>query len=407
MYKIINSIKLSFLLFIFFFLFVSFKYIQYPLVGLILLSLFTIKYKNIKIQELKYTLPIIIIFFINSISLIYSNNILAGLGTIETQLSLLLLPIIICFDKEFYNKNKFKIINLFIFAAIIGVVILIIIFINSGNLSRLFTLLKKKDVIVLVRWLNFSNNQHVTYVSMGLSLSIIFIVKFINNKKRIYLFFKVIAILINVFIIFIMGSRAALVVLFLLTGYYIFKYLRNKKKIVILISFGVLVLFFLFILQYSRFKENLGKIKEANNIVEVDFRFGLWSSAINVWENNPLFGTGIGSAKELLLNEYKAENNSVALKRKLNCHNQFLETATQTGLLGLINLLLVFAIPLYHAIKKKQELLFLFLTICFINFMFESMLQRLAGVVFFAFWYSFLWLAYYKDLDDTESIPAP
>jgi len=407
MNKIINSIKLSFLLFIFLFLVVSYKYVQYPLVGLILLSLFTIKYKNIKIEELKYLLPIIILFFINSISLIYSNNILAGLGTIETQLSLLLLPIIISFDKEFYNKNKFKIINLFIFAAILGVVILIIIFINSGNLSRLFGLLKKKDVIVLVRWLNFSNNQHVTYVSMGLSLSIIFIIKFINNKKRIYLFFKVIAILINVFIIFIMGSRAALGVLFLLAGYYIFKYLRNKKKIVILMSFGVLVLLFLSILQYSRFKANLEKIKEANSIEEVDFRFEIWASAINVWENNPLFGTGIGNAKELLLNEYRAENNSVALKRKLNCHNQFLETATQTGIIGLIVLILVFAIPFYKSIKKKQELLFLFLFICFINFFFESMFQRLVGVLFFSFWYSFLWLVYYKDSKDKESILAP
>ncbi len=116
-----------------------------------------------------------------------------------------------------------------------------------------------------------------------------------------------------------------------------------------------------------------------------------------MWKEKPLFGYGIGDAKIKLIDVHKNRDIKIAFKERYNCHNQFLETATQTGVVGLIVLLLVFAIPFYQAIKKKQELLFLFLSICFINFLFESMLQRIAGVVFFAFWYSFLWFVYYRD----------
>lgn len=134
-----------------------------------------------------------------------------------------------------------------------------------------------------------------------------------------------------------------------------------------------------------------------------DVRFSLWENAVIVWKEKLIFGQGIGDSKDRLLEVHKERNIEDAVKKKYNCHNQFLETATQTGLVGLAILLLVFAIPFYQSIKKKQELLFLFLMICFINFMFESMLQRLAGVVFFAFWYSFLWFVYYRDEDKEET----
>lgn len=128
-----------------------------------------------------------------------------------------------------------------------------------------------------------------------------------------------------------------------------------------------------------------------------DIRILIWKTAIDIWKIKPIFGYGIGDSERSLVEEYKLRNNREAYLKKYNCHNQFLETITQTGITGLILLLLVFVIPIYQAIKKKQELLLLFLMICFINFLFETMLHRLAGVTFFSFWYSFLWLVYYKE----------
>jgi hypothetical protein len=139
-----------------------------------------------------------------------------------------------------------------------------------------------------------------------------------------------------------------------------------------------------------------------------DIRLVLWENAISVWKEHLLFGFGIGDSKNRLIENYSKKKINEALENNYNTHNQFLETATQTGLVGLTVLLLVFAIPLYQSIKKKQELLFLFLMICFINFLFESMLERLAGVVFFAFWYGFLWFVYYKDEEvEKNTIQSP
>lgn len=129
-----------------------------------------------------------------------------------------------------------------------------------------------------------------------------------------------------------------------------------------------------------------------------DFRLSLWRNAFLVWEEEPLMGFGVGDAKKRLMEVHGEQGLDAVFNTKYyNAHNQFLETAMQTGLIGVIALFIVLAIPIYYSIRKKQELIFQFLIICFINFLFESMLQRLAGVLFFAFWYSYLWFVYYKN----------
>ncbi len=191
--------------------------------------------------------------------------------------------------------------------------------------------------------------------------------------------------------------------------YYTLKILMGYKRIYTYFSLILLLIVFGYVITNSRFNKNIKQIEQGvstENYEKVDIRISLWKNAYIAWKEKPIFGYGIGDAKHQLVKVHKERNITGAVKQNLNVHNQFLETAIQTGIIGLTVLLLVFAIPLYQSIKKKQELLFLFLMICFINFMFESMLQRLAGVSFFAFWYSFLWFMYYngKPLSKRTSI---
>lgn len=179
--------------------------------------------------------------------------------------------------------------------------------------------------------------------------------------------------------------------------YYTLKYLVEHKTIYKIFTVIILIGCFFLMMNNTRFKYNLLSFKKANTIEQIDPRFSIWRDAFIVWKQKPIFGQGIGDSKDAIMQIHKKRNIEEAIKYKFNAHNQFLETSMQTGLVGLIILILVFSVPLYQSIKKKQELLFLFLMICIINFMFESMLQRIAGVVFFAFWYSFLWFVFYKE----------
>lgn len=203
MYKIINNIKLSILFVLFLFLFVSFKHIQYPLTGFIFVSLFTIRYGVIRLKSLKYAIPVLSLFTINLISLLYSNNFSEGWSTVETQLSLLLLPLLIIFDSEFYIKNKQKIINIFVIASLLGLVVFIVLFIRSGNLPKLIDASKRINLFALIRWYNLSNFQHTSYISLSFLFSVLLLIRSFSKKDKYYFIvlksIGILAILIFIF----------------------------------------------------------------------------------------------------------------------------------------------------------------------------------------------------------------
>ena len=93
------------------------------------------------------------------------------------------------------------------------------------------------------------------------------------------------------------------------------------------------------------------------------------------------------------MTEYKKENITAAYKQKLNAHNQYLQTALSIGFFGLIVLLISLFLPFVDSFKNGNFLLIIFLLIISFNFLFESMLERQSGVVFYAFFNSFLFFS--------------
>jgi O-antigen ligase len=115
----------------------------------------------------------------------------------------------------------------------------------------------------------------------------------------------------------------------------------------------------------------------------------IYETAIDIIKSNYAIGVGTGDIKVELMKEYKARNMTGALENKLNAHSQFLETFIGQGIAGISLLLLLFLIPFINSIKTKNWLLMTFVFIVALNFLTESMLNTQAGVVFFAFFYSF------------------
>jgi O-antigen ligase len=186
----------------------------------------------------------------------------------------------------------------------------------------------------------------------------------------------------------LLGSRAALLTLLIVTIYYIWKLLRGFSFWVSIISTSlVLILLIVGMLNYTRIGETM-KRNEKNSTTEI--RISLWSDAFEVFKDAPLFGYGIGDGLNKMIDKHNENGNTKAGLLRLNAHNQYLETATQTGIVGLVSLFLILLIPLIISIRDRYELLFLCIVIISINFLFESMLVRLTGVLFLAFWLNFL-----------------
>lgn len=396
MIRLINYLKLGFLTIIFILSFIKFNYLPFAIVLFALFSLLSLNYKTKNLYDYKGALFIIIFFIINVISLKYSQNFKDGFTTIQTQLSLILFPALVYFDFKFYKKNVLTIKTIYIIASFSSIAILTFIFIKNGNLSKVIESSQKLDLFDLIRSFKLSAEQHPSYISMGYLFSAILIWRSLKNSKNHFSFlFKILVISIILVFIFFLNSRAVLVSVLMVIIFYTLKYFIEHKWIYKIIVISFLIIGFIFFIKNTRFKEVFQKFENATTIEQIDIRLSLWHDALIVWKEKPIFGHGIGDGKDAIILVHEQRKIKEAIKYKFNAHNQFLETAMQTGIVGLIILILVFAVPLYQSIKKKQELLFLFLMICLINFMFESMLQRLTGVVFFSFWYSFLWFVYY------------
>jgi O-antigen ligase len=72
-------------------------------------------------------------------------------------------------------------------------------------------------------------------------------------------------------------------------------------------------------------------------------------------------------------------------KEQFNAHNQFLEVLLENGIIGLVLFISIFVSMFYIGISDKNLLYIMFILMIFMFLLFETVLNRLAGVTFFSF----------------------
>lgn len=116
-----------------------------------------------------------------------------------------------------------------------------------------------------------------------------------------------------------------------------------------------------------------------------DARLILWTASAEILHKHPN-GVGVGNlptTMEAKLLEYGQVN---LAKEHLNPHNQFFHTAVETGWIGLLWLLGMLISMLWYGWKHKQGILILVVCVFAFNSLFESMLERQSGIVFWLLW---------------------
>jgi O-antigen ligase len=73
-------------------------------------------------------------------------------------------------------------------------------------------------------------------------------------------------------------------------------------------------------------------------------------------------------------------------KQNFNPHNQFLQTAVEIGFFGLLVFFAILFSSIYYGLKYKNYLLIIISSNLLFNSLFESMLQRQSGIIFYCFW---------------------
>lgn len=113
-------------------------------------------------------------------------------------------------------------------------------------------------------------------------------------------------------------------------------------------------------------------------------RWVTWNAAITVFKQAPALGTGTGDVKDELLKRYAEAGQVHAWEKRLNAHNQFLQSAACLGLPGLLSLLAWMLLPVvrWHLAGALAVILSV---ITIANLLVESMLEVQAGTVFIGF----------------------
>ena len=118
-------------------------------------------------------------------------------------------------------------------------------------------------------------------------------------------------------------------------------------------------------------------------------RMILWDVSTKICLKHPL-GVGLGNLDFFMQEELEPLGHGQLAAKQNNPHNQFIQVTAELGLIGLA--LFVFIIIYLLVIALKQRRLILFsLVLAFVVFcLFESMIQRQSGIIFFCFWFATL-----------------
>jgi O-antigen ligase len=119
-------------------------------------------------------------------------------------------------------------------------------------------------------------------------------------------------------------------------------------------------------------------------------RLMTWDASVKLLKDNYRFGMGNGDVRDALSEKYFELGYEKPAMLRLNSHNQYLETFLTIGIPGFITLLIMLFAPVLFSKGPYDFLIKTFIFIIAVNFLFESMLNTQAGVIFFFFFYSLL-----------------
>lgn len=369
---------------------------------------------NLRNTLFQYLLPIL--FLVYALSLVYSTNFTYGLKQLEKAFPLLLVSLSFTYD-EFSDTDRVKILKSFIYGIItmcfflLGKAFYNSLYLQDGSL--LFDPRVLRDPrITYIHSVNWGGNHffsdafidfmHPSYFGMYLVFSLACLFYLFKGNHLSSKATGIFSFLL-LFILFLSSSRAShlslvLVAVVILIDDELFS--RKKKAFTFTIVIAVLALFVIFNprwLEFSGLQDmREGKIEYRGSVPE---RLMSWDASINLIQENVLYGYGIGDVQSELNRTYTDLNYQRPLYESYNAHNQFLQTFLCAGIMGFVVLLLVF-LRLFVLYKQTNHLLILvFALVVVIHFSFESMLERYAGVVFFAFFYALFNALNLKKLD--------
>jgi O-antigen ligase len=329
-------------------------------------------------------------YLFNVVGLIGTENIDKGLNHLEIKLSFLLLPWLIFANTDLTTKWRTLFKQTFVVSCFAFCMYLVsrasFVLINTSQNEFTYEL--------------FSHGFHPSYLALYLLIASRICYAEIQHSSSNQVLKNLFFITVFVCCIVLLSSKINLFILGVsLLYFFISAIIRAKRKTNLLLIASAFVGIIVLTVFYNpgireRAERSIQVFSHAQTIEKSDIesnaaRILIWQSAWTLLKENPM-GLGVGDVNIELEKQYQKNGFTGIESKKLNAHNQFLQTGVALGFLGLIILLLVFITPFISLKKQQNGILFYFLIVCFVNAMVEGILETQKGVVFFGFFYCLL-----------------
>ncbi|MDR6968742.1 ABC-type multidrug transport system fused ATPase/permease subunit [Flavobacterium arsenatis] len=372
-----------------------------------LVTLVTFKKKNFKV-ETNLVLPILL-YLLMAVSILWSRDVEATSRAISKVLPLLILPLAFMMMPKFSEVQKRKIIHYYS----IGILTFTLFYLIRALIKFIAT----KDSSVFFYHELVTEDVNAIHVSVYVTLA--FFCFFRKASKNI---FDKVAMCILAGFIFLLSSKNIMLVFVLLVLFYELFYFRATQKIKWITIILVLLLSGTVIFS-SKIRDRFlieFQSNQEEGTVNQNFKGGLvynvsvqqaWSkdkfqpneyfagAAFRIYQmrifkemlqEDNIFFSGYGlNATDFRIEEKAIEHNIFLGNamhegyQKKNFHNQYIQIFAETGVFGLLLLLLIVIVNLRKAINTKDFIHFCFAVLMISLFLTESFLARQRGVVFF------------------------
>jgi len=329
---------------------------------------------------------------------LWTNNFVSGTKFIKKDLSMLYVPLLFCLFSLRQEQIKTILVvvgRCFMFFAFLSVCawilqsrVLGISLLESFSTTKHFLVDSYSPFVLIFSWSNF---DHPTYISICLILGLSVLWYYVG-KKIVAVWELIFGIAIVLFLSVITQSRFMLLSWSIVNIIFILYYLRRSRKkaivfVCVLVACVSLSVYF--------------NPNSAKSLFLDDVRDMHYSVAFESIGENTLLGTGIGG-----MTKYINKDNPVydSIKNMwdghYHPHNQVIGDFMQTGVLGLLSIVLIIIYLLYSSIKQRNILFFSFVLIYILLMSIEMPLMVDQGLYCFVFFISLFTARRYLNKND-------
>ncbi len=383
----------------------SYVYNSITLILFVLYTFLSYSKQNIKLR--KPLLPLLLLFGLMVLSLLWSVDVNSSLKALSKEAPLLFIPVAFCFNQPLSYKSKNKVLENYSLGIILFAIVLL------GRAFMRYSETGSADVFFYHELA--TNDVNAIYLSVLVSTALMY---FLSKKKKTAMGYVMLLFLL-VFL-FLLSSKVIIITnVLLIAAYYIFYSRMTVKGRVAAIT--LLCLMVAGLGYYGKINERIAaefdynKTEEANGGVHYvtlkeawsrdnfngnDFlngtSFRLYQTRIfteMLEEATVLFpGSGLNASchkiEEQGIEHHLAHGDEDGLfYNKLNFHNQYVQTFADLGIFGLLIVIVMLMVNLKNGISKKDFVHIAFAIVMISLFLTESFLWRQRGVVFFTMLY--------------------